>query len=91
MQFILSTPVIIRHLWQIKTVVFPALVSNMCSSIKQAHFTTAQSNLQPIQQLMLECLDIGNDIFKNHTSLLQHFEKFAIKLFCNQSIILNKV
>jgi hypothetical protein len=26
-------PVLIRHLWQLKTVVFPALVPNMCSSI----------------------------------------------------------
>ncbi len=33
MLFIFSTPVLIRHLWQFKTVVFPALVSNMLCSI----------------------------------------------------------
>jgi hypothetical protein len=31
-----STPVLIRHLWQLKTVVFPALVSNTCCSIAHA-------------------------------------------------------
>ncbi len=31
--FIFSTPVLIRLLWQLKTVVFPALVSNMHFSI----------------------------------------------------------
>ncbi len=34
MLFIVSTPVLIRHLWNVKTV-FPALVSNMCCSIEK--------------------------------------------------------
>ncbi len=33
MLFIFSTPVLIRHLRQLKAVVFPAWVSNMCCSI----------------------------------------------------------
>ncbi len=33
MQLIFSKPELIRHLWQLKTVGFPALVSIMCSSI----------------------------------------------------------
>ncbi len=33
MLFIFSTPALIRHLWQLKTVVSPTLVSNMCCSM----------------------------------------------------------
>jgi hypothetical protein len=33
MLFIFSTPVLIRRLWQLKSVFFPGLASNMCCSI----------------------------------------------------------
>jgi hypothetical protein len=33
MLFIFSTPVLIRNLWQLKAVAFPAFVPNMCYSI----------------------------------------------------------
>ncbi len=36
----ISTPVLIRHLWQLKTLCFPALVSNMCCSIKRGMYAT---------------------------------------------------
>jgi len=42
-----STPVLIRHLEQLKTVLFPALVSNMCCSIKSCKFLKKAAPLIP--------------------------------------------
>ncbi len=48
MLFIFSNPVLIRHLWQLKTVFFPALVSNAGCSIdliKVACFVKSKTNV----------------------------------------------
>ncbi len=53
MLFIFPTLVLIRHLWQLKIVAFPALMPNTCCSIVVLPNVILLNDLAPFQQLQI--------------------------------------
>ncbi len=58
MVFIFSTPELIRHMWQFLTAVFPALVSNMCFSIRLSRNSMTCNCLQSFDKINYQYLHL---------------------------------